>query len=254
MAIVDFSLKDKVAVVSGASRGIGESVAKALAEQGASLVICGRKQEGLDRVASEIEAEGGKCLPLTCHTGHMDQITALFEKVKSELGKVDILVNNAATNPYFGDVLNISESAYDKTFEVNTKGYFFMAQAAGKMMMAQGGGNIINTASIAGLEAAPMQGVYGMTKAAVISMTKSFAYELAPFKIRVNAVCPGLTETKFAKVLIDSKPIYDAAMTKIPMKRHAVPDEIAGAVLYLASEASSYVTGTYIVVDGGGTL
>ena len=250
---VDFSLKDKVAVISGASRGIGEAIARTFAQNGAKVVICSRKQESLESVAASIKGEGGEALAVSCHTGKMDQIDALFNKVKETYGKVDILVNNAATNPYFGDLLNISESQYDKTFEVNTKGYFFMAQKAAKMMMEQKKGNIINIASIAGLKAPPMQGVYGMTKAAVILFTKGLAAELGPFGIRVNAICPGLTETHFSKVLIETKPILDTALQMIPMKRYAQPDEIAGAAVYLASEASSFTTGAIIVIDGGNT-
>jgi len=248
---VDFSLKDKVAVVSGASRGIGESIAVTLADAGAKVVVSSRKQDAVDEVAKKIKDAGGDALAASCHTGKMEDIDALFEKTKEAYGKVDILVNNAATNPYFGDVLHISESQYDKTFDVNTKGYFFMAQKAGLLMTQQGKGNIVNVASIAGLQASPMQGVYGMTKAAVIMMTKCFAKELSPFGIRVNAIAPGLTETKFAKVLIDTDAIYQQALKMIPMNRHAQPDEIAGAALYLASEASSFTTGAVIVCDGG---
>lgn len=250
---IDFSLKDRVAIVTGASRGIGEAIAKTLAEAGAKVVLSSRKQETLDGVAQAIKDAGGEALPIACHTGELAQINALYEKVIKEYGKVDILVNNAATNPYFGDVLNIDESRYDKTFDVNVKGYYFMAQAAGKLMVKQGKGSIINVASIAGISASPMQGVYGMTKAAVIAMTRSYAKELAVFGVRCNAICPGLTETKFAKVLIETKAIYEAAMTMIPMKRHAVPMEIAGLALYLASDASSYTTGAIIPVDGGAT-
>ncbi|HUT52046.1 MAG TPA: glucose 1-dehydrogenase [bacterium] len=250
---VNFSLKDKVAIVTGASRGIGESIARTFAAQGAKVVLSSRKQEALDAVADSIKKAGGEALPVACHTGECGQINALFDQTMAAYGRVDILVNNAATNPYFGDVLHISESQFDKTFDVNTKGYFFMAQKAGLIMMQQKKGCIINVASIAGIQASPMQGVYGMTKAAVILMTKSFAKELAPFGVRSNAICPGLTATKFSKVLIETKPIYDAAMMMIPMKRHAQPDEIAGAALFLASEAGSYANGAVIVVDGGAT-
>jgi NAD(P)-dependent dehydrogenase (short-subunit alcohol dehydrogenase family) len=250
---VNFSLQDQVAVVTGASRGIGEAIAKTFAEHGAKVVVSSRKQEAVDKVAGEIKAAGGEALAVACHTGKMGDLEALVKRTMETYGRIDILVNNAATNPYFGDVLNISESAYDKTFEVNTKGYFFLAQKAGKVMLAQKKGVIINVASIAGLKAPPMQGVYGMTKAAVILMTKAFAAELGPFGIRVNAICPGLTETHFSKVLIETKAIHDAALTMIPMKRHAQPLEIAGAALYLASEASSFTTGAVIVCDGGNT-
>lgn len=248
---VSFDLSGRVAIITGASRGIGEAIAQALAQNGAKVVISSRKQADLDKVAAAIKAGGGEALPVACHTGEMAQIDALFKKVMDTYGRVDILVNNAATNPYFGDVLNISESQYDKTFAVNTKGYYFMAQKAGKIMLAQKKGNIINVASIAGMMASPMQAVYGMTKAAVIMMTKTYAKELGPFGIRCNAICPGLTDTKFSSVLIKTKPIYDAAMMMIPMKRHAQPSEIAGAALYLASDASSFTTGSVIVCDGG---
>jgi NAD(P)-dependent dehydrogenase (short-subunit alcohol dehydrogenase family) len=250
---VNFSLKDQVAIVTGASRGIGEAIARTFAEQGAKVVIASRKQESLDKVAAEISKAGGEVLAVACHTGKLADIDALYKKVMDTYGRVDILVNNAATNPYFGDALNISETQFDKTFEVNTKGYFFMAQRAGKIMLARKKGSIINIASIAGIKAPPMQVVYGMTKAAVILMTKGMAYELGPFGVRVNAICPGLTNTFFAKVLIETKAIHDAAMTQVPMKRHAEPIEIAGAALLLASEAGSYTTGAVIVVDGGNT-
>ena len=253
MSEVSFSLKDKVALVTGGSRGIGEAIAKAYAAHGAKVVIASRKQEALDKVAAEIKQAGGTALAVACHTGEVAQIKALVEKTVAAFGRLDVLVNNAATNPYFGDVLGISESQFDKTFEVNTKGYFFTAQAAAKQMLKQKGGCIVNIASIAGLIGPPMQGVYGMTKAAVILMTKAFAKELGPFKIRSNAICPGLTETHFAKVLIQTKPIYDVAINQIPLKRHAQPSEIVGAALYLGSDASSFTTGAILVVDGGTT-
>jgi len=250
---VNFNLDGKVAIVTGASRGIGESIAKTLAENGAKLVLCSRKQESLDAVASSINDAGGEALAVACHTGKMDMIDALYEKVMDTHGRVDILVNNAATNPFFGSVLHIPESAFDKTFEVNTKGYFFMAQKAGQIMSDQGSGSIVNIASVAGLKGPVMQTVYGMTKAAVILMTKGFAAELGSSGVRCNAICPGLTETHFASVLINTEEIYNAALEQIPMKRHAQPIEIAGAALYLASDASSFTTGSIMVIDGGNT-
>jgi len=250
---VDFDLSGKVAVVTGASRGIGEEIANAFARHGARVAVSSRKQEALDQVAAAIKDSGGEALPVACHTGKLDDIDALFKKVTDQWGTVDILVNNAATNPYFGDVLNISDTQYDKTFEVNTRGYFFMAQRAGKIMVQKGSGSIINVASIAGISASPMQAVYGMTKAAVIMMTKCFAKELGAFGVRCNAIAPGLTETKFSKVLIETKAIHDHAVAMIPLKRHAQPVEMAGAALYLASTASSFTNGALIVCDGGAT-
>jgi len=171
--------------------------------------------------------------------------------VMDTYGRVDILVNNAATNPYFGSMLEISESLYDKTFEVNTKGYFFMAQKAGKIMVKQGKGSIINIASVSGLMGPPMQAVYGMTKAAVILMTKGLAKELGPAGVRANAICPGLTETHFSKVLIETEAVYEIALQNIPLGRHAQPSEMAGLALYLASDASSFTNGGVYVCDGG---
>lgn len=250
---VDFNLTDRVAIVTGASRGIGEAIAKTFAEYGAKVVLASRKQEGLDAVAKSINEAGGEALPITCHTGKTEMIDALYEKVMDTYGRVDILVNNAATNPYFGSMLEISESQYDKTFEVNTKGYFFMAQKAGKIMVKQGKGSIINVASVAGLMSPPMQAVYGMTKAAVILMTKVLARELGPAGVRANAICPGLTETHFSKVLIETKAIYEIALQSIPLQRHAQPIEMAGLALYLASDASSFTSGGVFVCDGGAT-
>jgi len=248
---VDFSLTDRVAIVTGASRGIGEAIATTFAEYGAKVVLSSRKQEALDGVAKSINDAGGEALPIACHTGKMEMIDALYEKVMDTYSRVDILVNNAATNPYFGSMLEISESLYDKTFEVNTKGYFFMAQKAGKIMVKQGKGSIINIASVSGLMGPPMQAVYGMTKAAVILMTKGLAKELGPAGVRANAICPGLTETHFSKVLIETEAVYEIALQNIPLGRHAQPSEMAGLALYLASDASSFTNGGVYVCDGG---
>lgn len=250
MHIVDFRMTDKVAVVTGGSRGIGESIARTFAEQGAKVVIASRKQEALDAVAASINERGGTCLPVACHTGDPDAIDRLFEKVATEFGPVDVLVNNAATNPFFGPTIHIEMSAFDKTFEVNVKGYFLMCQHAGRIMVEQGRGSIINVASVAGITPAEMQGVYSMTKAAVISMTKVFAKELGAAGVRSNAICPGLVETKFASVLVNTPEIYEQFVQRVPLGRHAQPDEIAGLALYLASDASSYTSGAVFVVDG----
>ncbi len=249
----DLSLGGKVAIVTGASRGIGEAIARRFAKNGAKVVIAARKQESLDAVAASIKEAGGEAFPVACHTGKLEMIEALYVKVMEKFGRVDILVNNAATNPYFGPLLGVTEGIFDKTFEVNTKGYFFMAQKAAAIMAEQGAGSIVNIASIAGMVSPPFQGVYGMTKAAVLLMTRAFAGELGEAGVRCNAICPGLTETKFAKVLIETDEIYEMAVSQIPMKRHAQPDEIVGAALYLASDASSYTTGATITIDGGHT-
>ena len=249
---IDFNLAGKVAMVTGASRGIGESIAKALASYGAEVIITNKTMEGLPEVESAIKAEGGKASSMACHNGNVKEIEALFKEVESRFGRLDILVNNAAMNFYFGDVLNASEDVWDKTLEVNLKGTFFMSQFGAKLMMKNGGGSIINVASINGIRPAPMQGVYSITKSGVIGMTKSFAKELAPFKVRVNALLPGLTDTKFSSVMVKNSELMDKVLLpQIPMHRAAQPDEMAGAVLYLASDASSFTTGATIVVDGG---
>ncbi len=246
--MVDFNFEGKVVLVNGGSRGIGLAIAKGFAEHGASVIVSSRKQEGVDAAAAEI---GGKSVAIACHVGKTDQVTALFERVEKDYGRLDVLVNNAATNPYFGPIIHAPESAYDKTFEVNCKGYLLMAQRAAQIMVKQNSGSIINVSSIEGLNPSPMMGVYSMTKAAVISMTKSFAKELGGSNVRCNCICPGLTDTKFAQVLIDTPEIHDRYVQAAPMGRHAQPAEMVGAALYLASDAASYTTGAVLPCDGG---
>jgi len=246
-----FDLTGKIALVTGASRGIGEAVAKTLAQYGAHVIVSSRKLEGCQAVVNEIVEAGGSAQAIACHIGEMDQIDALFTAIKSEHGKLDILVNNAATNPYFGHVLETDLIAFQKTVDVNIRGYFFMSSAAAKLMKKNGGGAIVNVASVNGVIPGDFQGIYSITKASVISMTKTFAKECAQFNIRVNALLPGGTDTKFASALVNNKAILDQLMMHVPMKRIAKPDEMSGTVLYLVSNASTYTTGTCINVDGG---
>ena len=246
-----FDLDGKIAFVSGASRGIGEAIAKLLAQQGAHVIVSSRKLDGCQPVADAIIAEGGQATAIACHIGEMEQITQVFSRIREDFGHLDILVNNAATNPQFCNVLDTDLSAFQKTVDVNIRGYFFMSVEAGKLMRANGGGSIINVASINGVSPGEYQGVYSMTKAAVINMTKVFAKECAPFGIRCNALLPGLTDTKFASALVSNEAILKTALQRIPLKRVAAPSEMAGAVLYLASDASSYTTGVSLNVDGG---
>ena len=184
----------------------------------------------------------------------MEDIGALFAHIRATHARLDICVNNAATNPYFGHVLDTDLGAFNKTVEVNIRGYFFMSVEAGKLMRDNGGGAIVNTASINAIQPGPMQGIYSITKAAVVNMTKTFAKECAPLGIRCNALLPGLTKTKFAGALFEHEAIYKAAIDKIPLGRHAEPEEMAGTVLYLVSDASSYTNGECILVDGGITI
>ncbi len=254
MATNLFNLTGKIALVTGASRGIGESIAKLLAEQGAHVIVSSRKLDDCQLVADAIISDGGSAEAMACHVGNMDDISNCFAHIKQAHGKLDILINNAATNPYFGDILDTDLGAYTKTVDVNIRGYFFMCIEGGKLMRDNGGGSIVNTASINALKPGPMQGIYSISKAAVVNMTQAFAKECGRHNIRVNALLPGLTKTKFAGALFSNEEMYKNAIKTIPLHRHAVPDEMAGTVLYLASEASSYTTGECIVVDGGFTL
>lgn len=249
-----FDLTGRIALVSGASRGIGESVARLLATQGAHVIVSSRRLEDCQAVAQSIVDAGGSAEAFACHVGNMEDISAIFAHIREQHGRLDICVNNAAANPYFGHILDTDLGAFNKTVEVNIRGYFFMSIEAGKLMREHGGGAIVNTASVNGLQPGPMQGIYSITKAAVINMTKAFAKECAPLGIRCNALLPGLTKTRFAGALFTQDEIYQEAIKGIPMGRHADPDEMAGTVLYLVSNAASYTNGECIVVDGGMTI
>jgi NAD(P)-dependent dehydrogenase (short-subunit alcohol dehydrogenase family) len=245
-------LKDKVIVITGASRGIGEAIARAAIDAGARVALASRKQADLDQVASSLPAD--RAIAVACHTGKPGDVDAMFAKAIERFGRVDGLVNNAATNPYFGPLIDTPDAAIDKTFEVNVKGYLYCARALVKHARTRGGGGaIVNIASIAGLRAAVMQGIYGATKAAVISMTQTLASELGSSGIRVNAIAPGLVETRFASALVNNPQILERVVGRTPLGRHAQPPELAGAAVYLLSDAASFTTGTTLVVDGGVT-
>ena len=242
-------LKDKVIVITGASRGIGEAIAKACVDGGAKVVLASRKQADLDKVAGAL---GSAAIAVACHTGKAEEVDALVAKAVETFGRVDGYVNNAATNPYFGPLLDTPDAAVDKTFEVNVRGYLYGARAFVKHARTRrGGGSIVNIASVAGLRAAPMQGIYGATKAAVISMTQTLAFELGGSAIRVNAIAPGLVETKFASAIVGNPMLREHVVKRTPLARHAQPTEIAGAAVYLLSDASSFTTGSVVTVDGG---
>jgi NAD(P)-dependent dehydrogenase (short-subunit alcohol dehydrogenase family) len=245
-------LKDKVIVITGASRGIGEAIARACIDAGARVALASRKQADLDGVAASLPAD--RAVAIACHTGKPADVDAMFARAIETFGRVDGLVNNAATNPYFGPLIDTPDAAIDKTIEVNVKGYLYCARALVKHVRARGGGAaIVNIASIAGLRAAPMQGIYGATKAAVISMTQTLATELGSSKIRVNAIAPGLVETRFAQTLVNNPDILERVVKRSPLQRHAQPHEMAGGAVYLLSDQASYTTGTVLVLDGGTT-
>lgn len=247
----NFDLTGKVALITGASRGIGLAIARAYAAAGAGVALAGRKQAGVDEAAGTIRESGGEALAVAAHTGEGAAVTALVERVVEHFGGIDILVNNAATNPHFGPFLTAEDSHWDKIFDVNVKGYFRVAKACIPAMKARGGGKIINVASVAGLEPQPMMGVYCVSKAAVLMMTEVLAAELAADNIQVNAIAPGFVKTKFSQVLWGTPDIHDRLVQAVPQRRMAEPEEIAGIAVYLASAASSFTTGATFVVDGG---
>ena len=249
-----FDLSGKVAVVTGASRGIGEAIAASFAQAGAAVVLTGRKQESLDLAAQRVRDAGGRALAVAAHAGREADAAMVVERTLAEFGRLDILVNNAGTNPHFGPILTAEESHWDKIFDVNVKGYFFMAKAAAPAMQRAGGGKIINMASIAGINPGPMMGVYSTSKAAVIMLTKVLAAELASDNIQVNAIAPGFIKTRFSAALWTNPALNEAIERVTPQGRVAEPGEVTGAALYLASDASSFTTGSVLVVDGGITL
>jgi NAD(P)-dependent dehydrogenase (short-subunit alcohol dehydrogenase family) len=246
-----FDLAGRNALVSGASRGIGEAIARLLAAHGAHVVCTSRKLDGCEAVAAAIRADGGSAQAIAMHVGDPAAIEAAFARLDGEGRVPHILVNNAAANPYFGPMVDMDLGSYEKTVEVNLRGYFWSTVQAAKRMRAAGGGAIVNIASVNARRAAPGQGIYSMTKAGIVNMTEGFAKELAADGIRVNAVLPGLTETKFATAITGNEKMLGTMMRMIPLARVAQPGEIAPAVLFLCSPAASYVTGTTLTVDGG---
>lgn len=252
----EFELNGKVAVVSGASRGIGEAIARSFVRAGASVAISSRKEENIRPVAESINGEfPNRALPVVSHSGRREEVARLVEETVDAFGRVDIAVNNAATNPHFGPLLDAELWQWDKILEVNVKGYFWLCQAAARQMIAQGdGGKIINMASVAGLKPGPMMGIYSVSKAAVLMLTRALALELASDDIQVNAIAPGFVKTRFSAALWQNPLLNDRLLEDTPAGRMAEPDEITGMALYLASEASNFTTGAVFTIDGGYTL
>jgi NAD(P)-dependent dehydrogenase (short-subunit alcohol dehydrogenase family) len=251
------TLEGKVAVITGGSRGIGEAIARTFAAHGAKVVVAARKADGVASVAAALEKEygAGTALGLAAHTGKEDECVRLVAQAIERFGKVDVLVNNAGTNPYFGPMLNAEMGAWDKTFDVNLKGYFWCAREVARHAIARSApASIVSIASVAGLMATPLQGIYGATKAAVVSITKTLAVELAPSNIRVNAIAPGFVDTRLASAILKNDELLQHVLARTPMRRYGTPDEIAGGALYLASDAASFLTGHTLVIDGGMTI
>lgn len=247
----EFDLTGRVAFVTGASRGIGRAIALALARHGAVIVAAGRKLEGCETVAAEIRAAGGKASALSCHIGEPEQISAAMQEIDRRHGRLDILVNNAATSPYFGPSIDMSLAAYQKTVDVNLRGYFWSSIEAARRMIAAGKGAIVNVASVNAFRPPDGQAVYSMTKAAIVNMTQALAREWARQGVRVNALVPGLVETRFAAAIHQNEKLRTATERLVPMGRIAQPEEMAGAVVYLVSDAASYTTGSCLTADGG---
>ncbi|TET66364.1 MAG: glucose 1-dehydrogenase [Dehalococcoidia bacterium] len=253
MYLAKFSLEGKVALVTGGSRGIGRAIALAFAEAGADVAICSRKLPALEEVAEEIKVKGRKSIALASHIAKPEDSKALVEKVKGEWGRIDILVNNAGTNPYYGPLLDAEEWAWDVTMNVNLKGPFLLSQLVARVMKEQGGGSIINIASIAGIIPSELN-IYSVTKAGLIMLTRVMAKEWGQYKIRVNAIAPGVIKTRLSEALWQEPAKGEEAARSKALGYIGQPEDIAGVAVFLASDASSYLTGETILVDGGESI
>jgi len=247
----NFDLKDKVAIITGSSKGIGAAIADAYAAQGTKVVVSSRKQAAVDEVAEKISQAGGTAIGIECHVGKPEQLENLVNKTVEHFGKIDVLVNNAATNPVFDMLQNATEEAFNKIMNVNVKACMMLSNLCYKNMKENGGGSIINIASIEGFKPTAGLGMYSISKAALIMLTKSQAKEWSGNNIRSNTICPGLIKTKFSQALWSNETILDQFETHIPMKRMGQSEEISGLACYLASDSASYTTGGVFMVDGG---
>jgi NAD(P)-dependent dehydrogenase (short-subunit alcohol dehydrogenase family) len=250
-ACAPFDLTGQVALVTGASRGIGEAIALAFTDAGAKVVISSRRQGPLEDVAAKIRERGGEALACAAHVGQSDAVNTLVARAVEHFGGVDIAVNNAATNPHFGSLLDADEGQWHKILDVNVLGYFRVAKTIVPEMQKRGSGKIINVASIAGLRPMPAMGIYSVSKAAVIMLTQSLAQELGPHKIQVNAIAPGVIKTRFSRILWRRESIAKRIRPFFPLDRFGEVEDVTAAALYLASPACTYMTGAVMVIDGG---
>lgn len=249
--LMDFT--GKVVFVSGSSRGIGEAIVRGFAANGARVIVSSRDQEACDKVAASIREDGGDAQAKAAHAGKMEDVAAIFDWIKAEYGRLDVLVNCGGTNPFYGLIGETPEAAFDKTIDVNLKGPFYLSAEAVKMMKPQGGGAIVNVASINGISPGHLQGIYSMTKSAMINMTKAYAREYGHDGVRVNAICPGLVDTKMTAVFTSNEDMLSQVTNQFPIPRAGQPQDMVGGVLYLASDAAAFTTGTTLVMDGGWT-
>lgn len=246
-----FDLEGKVAIVTGSSKGIGESIARGLAEHGAKVVISSRKQEAVDEVAKSFQDDGLSAIGIACHVGESEARKALIEKTVSEFGGVDILVNNAAINPYFGPIEGSDEGIFDKIMDVNVKAPWELANLTLPLMKERGGGSVINISSVEGIHPGFGLGLYSTSKSALIMLTQNQAKEWGKHNIRANVLCPGLIKTKFSQALWQNQSLVKKMEEHLPIGRMGLPDEMAGLVVLLASDAGSYMTGGVYTADGG---
>ena len=251
MADDPFDLSGRVALVTGGSRGIGRAIALLLARHGATVAVASRKTDACESVAGEIRAAGGRASAHGCNIGDPGQVTATVQGVEAVHGRIDILVNNAATNPYYGPALDMDLGAWQKTVDVNIRGYFWTSIEAARRMQHAGRGAIVNVASVNAFRPMDGQACYSLTKAAIVNMTQGLAKEWARLGIRVNALVPGVVETRFAAAIHENARLRAAVERQVPMGRVAQPEEMAGAALYLVSDAASYTTGSCLTADGG---
>jgi dehydrogenase/reductase SDR family member 4 len=249
-----FSLSNKVALITGASKGIGLAMAEIFAAAGAKVVVSSRKQDALDEVAGNLRQKGYEVFAIACNVGNMDELTSLVDQTISKYGQLDILVNNAATNPIFGPIHDTTLEAYDKIMSVNVKSAFQLMKLCFPYLRQSSNASVINISSIGGISPEEGLGIYSVSKAALISLTKVFAKEWGPHNIRVNAICPGLIKTKFSQAIWDNDKLMEKMMKTLAIKRIGTPEDIGAAGLYLASAASAYTTGAVLTADGGFTV
>ncbi len=249
-----FDLTGKVALITGSTKGLGLAIARRMAQAGARVVISSRNQDACDEVASAINADGGEAVAIACNINYKEQLRLLVEKTSAHFGGIDILVCNAALNPYYGASQDIPDAAFDKIMNANIGSAHRLCQLTLPGMAARGGGAVIIVSSIAGLKGSTVLGAYGISKAADMQMARNLAVEWGPRNIRVNCIAPGLIRTDFARALWENPETYAATVAKYPLRRIGEPDEIAGAAIFLASEAGSFTTGHTLVIDGGGTI